>query len=295
VDDLLVVPVRSGRAQILLHSTLIICECTSQVNVFRLAGAQAVITAAASYDELQRRFEANGAEAIAVAAHPGDANTNLQDEIGERWYAKPLVPLVRRMMQSTAMGTLPTIRAAVDPNAKGGQYYFLVQGSRWTTQPVFFESCLRRPCTGKASGCFHRTEQASSIQGLVNPPLGKKVITTNIIVIKLNPQMTMILPVQRARYQHKGLRKKSHYTGFGLFGRSWIDNPNRRHIVKTLPAHRGGVVVWARYSEDMRNAVDGVLAREGRHVETQGKGNGSIQACSVSHMSNSAGSTGCRA
>lgn len=29
-------------------------------------------------------------------------------------------------MQSAAMGTLPTIRAAVDPNAKGGQYYFHV-------------------------------------------------------------------------------------------------------------------------------------------------------------------------
>jgi len=40
------------------------------------------ITAAASY-ELQRRFEANGAEAIAVVAHPSGANTNLQDEIGE--------------------------------------------------------------------------------------------------------------------------------------------------------------------------------------------------------------------
>jgi hypothetical protein len=46
------------------------------------------ITAAASY-ELPRRFQANGAEAIAVAAHPGGANTNLQDEIGERWYAVP--------------------------------------------------------------------------------------------------------------------------------------------------------------------------------------------------------------
>jgi hypothetical protein len=144
------------------------------------------ITPAASY-ELQRRFEANGAEAIAVAAHPGGANTNLQDEIGERWYAKTLVPLMRRMMQSAAMGTLPIIRAAVDPNAKGGQYYFPVQGLRWTAQPVFFKSCLRRLCTGKASGYFHRTEQASSIQGLVNLPLGKELITTNTTVTKLNP------------------------------------------------------------------------------------------------------------
>jgi hypothetical protein len=38
---------------------------------------------------------------------------------------------------------------------------------------------MRRPCTGKASGCFHLHEQASSIQGLVNPLLRKEVITMN--------------------------------------------------------------------------------------------------------------------
>jgi NAD(P)-dependent dehydrogenase (short-subunit alcohol dehydrogenase family) len=70
--------------------------------------------------ELQRRFEANGADAMAVAAHPGGTNTNLQDEVGSRWYVKPFVPLMRLMMQSAAMGALPTIRAAVDPNAQGG-------------------------------------------------------------------------------------------------------------------------------------------------------------------------------
>jgi NAD(P)-dependent dehydrogenase (short-subunit alcohol dehydrogenase family) len=73
--------------------------------------------------ELQRRFEAAGADAMATAAHPGGANTNLQDEIGERWYIRPFVPLMRLMMQSADMGALPTIRAAVDPDAEGGQYY----------------------------------------------------------------------------------------------------------------------------------------------------------------------------
>jgi NAD(P)-dependent dehydrogenase (short-subunit alcohol dehydrogenase family) len=73
--------------------------------------------------ELQRRFEAVGAEAIVTAAHPGGTNTNLQDEVGSRWYVKPFVPLMRIMMQSADMGALPTIRAAVDPDAKGGQYY----------------------------------------------------------------------------------------------------------------------------------------------------------------------------
>ena len=41
----------------------------------------------------------------------------------DRWYLKPLMSLAPLMMQSAAMGALPTIRAAVDPVAKGGQYF----------------------------------------------------------------------------------------------------------------------------------------------------------------------------
>jgi NAD(P)-dependent dehydrogenase (short-subunit alcohol dehydrogenase family) len=73
--------------------------------------------------ELQRRFEAAGVDAEALAAHPGGANTNLQDEISEHWYIKLLLPFMRMMMQDSAMGALPTLRAAVDPNGRGGQYY----------------------------------------------------------------------------------------------------------------------------------------------------------------------------
>ncbi|MCJ7695820.1 MAG: oxidoreductase [Anaerolineaceae bacterium] len=73
--------------------------------------------------ELQRRFEAFRTDAIAVAAHPGSSDTNLSRYIEDRWYIKLLAPLMKRMAQSAAMGALPTIRAAVDPDVKGGQYY----------------------------------------------------------------------------------------------------------------------------------------------------------------------------
>ena len=36
---------------------------------------------------------------------------------------KLLGPAFERMMQSAAMGALPTIRAAVDPGVSGGEYY----------------------------------------------------------------------------------------------------------------------------------------------------------------------------
>ncbi len=82
--------------------------------------------------ELQRRFQAIGAKAIAVAAHPGYSSTNLTDSILKHWYVKMLFPLVSRMAQSSAMGALPTMRASVDPNVIGGQYFgpagFMEQG-----------------------------------------------------------------------------------------------------------------------------------------------------------------------
>jgi len=72
--------------------------------------------------ELQRRLDAAGAKTIAVAAHPGGSNTDLvrnspavlrflNDRIG------------RAFMQSARMGALPTLRAAADPQATGGQYF----------------------------------------------------------------------------------------------------------------------------------------------------------------------------
>ena len=57
--------------------------------------------------ELQRRFEAAGVDAEALAAHPGGSNTNLQDEISERWYIKLLLPFMRMMIQDSAI-TVPT-------------------------------------------------------------------------------------------------------------------------------------------------------------------------------------------
>jgi NAD(P)-dependent dehydrogenase (short-subunit alcohol dehydrogenase family) len=73
--------------------------------------------------ELQRRFEATGADALATAAHPGGTDTNLTRYVEDRWYVKAAQPLVERFTQDAAMGALPTIRAAVDPQAEGGDYY----------------------------------------------------------------------------------------------------------------------------------------------------------------------------
>lgn len=70
--------------------------------------------------ELQRRLEAAGAPTVALAAHPGGSDTELGRHIPG---GRLLEPLAKLMSQSAAMGALPTLRAATDPDAQGGQYY----------------------------------------------------------------------------------------------------------------------------------------------------------------------------
>lgn len=73
--------------------------------------------------ELQRKLEAAGKDLISTAAHPGIAMTNLARYLEKKWLVRLLLPLVKGMAQDQAMGALPQIRAAIDPNVKGGEYY----------------------------------------------------------------------------------------------------------------------------------------------------------------------------
>lgn len=73
--------------------------------------------------ELQRYFESNKINSIAVAAHPGGSNTRLAGHLEDKWYFKILSPVARAAMQNAAKGALAQIRACVDLNVKGGQFY----------------------------------------------------------------------------------------------------------------------------------------------------------------------------
>jgi len=77
--------------------------------------------------ELQRRLQAAGQSLLALAAHPGGSRTNLGNENPGGFFNTLLVrarPLIERyLLQGPEMGALPTLRAAVDPAAKGGEYY----------------------------------------------------------------------------------------------------------------------------------------------------------------------------
>ncbi|BBZ06121.1 short-chain dehydrogenase [Mycolicibacterium doricum] len=72
--------------------------------------------------ELDRRLSAKGAPTIAVAAHPGGSDTELTRNL---WpvLRQPIQLVWGLLAQSAEMGALPTLRAATDPDVRGGQYY----------------------------------------------------------------------------------------------------------------------------------------------------------------------------
>ncbi len=77
--------------------------------------------------ELQRRFEKHGVDAIAVAAHPGYAATNLQaagPEMAGSNFGKRLMGFANLCLaQSAADGALPMLRASTAAEVKGGDYF----------------------------------------------------------------------------------------------------------------------------------------------------------------------------
>lgn len=76
--------------------------------------------------ELHRRRHRRGDEILAVACHPGMSATNLSQGMSDGLLGK-VTGLTKRFeptfTQTAADGALPTVRAACDPRAKGGDYF----------------------------------------------------------------------------------------------------------------------------------------------------------------------------
>jgi NAD(P)-dependent dehydrogenase (short-subunit alcohol dehydrogenase family) len=87
--------------------------------------------------ELQRRLAATGAGTIAVAAHPGNARTALWR--GSSALERALIRLPW-LAQSARAGALPTLAAALDPSARGGDYYGPSGPFQYTGRPTRVES-----------------------------------------------------------------------------------------------------------------------------------------------------------
>jgi NAD(P)-dependent dehydrogenase (short-subunit alcohol dehydrogenase family) len=76
--------------------------------------------------ELDRRLRAASAPAMALASHPGVVRTNLfrtRSKLNQALISPRLRVINFWFAQSVQLGALPTLRAATDPSARGGEFY----------------------------------------------------------------------------------------------------------------------------------------------------------------------------
>ncbi len=72
--------------------------------------------------ELDRRLRAKGNGTIAVAVHPGGADTDLGRHMPS-WLFGPMSFLMRPFLNTAAQGAWPTLMGATAPGVEGGQYF----------------------------------------------------------------------------------------------------------------------------------------------------------------------------
>lgn len=72
---------------------------------------------------LQQFFDKNKLNIKTTVAHPGVSDTNLFNNIGGSFLQSILRSFFNKMVQPAAMGALPILRACVEPNITGGEYF----------------------------------------------------------------------------------------------------------------------------------------------------------------------------
>jgi NAD(P)-dependent dehydrogenase (short-subunit alcohol dehydrogenase family) len=84
--------------------------------------------------ELQRRLEAVQSPTIALTAHPGSSATDIARHIPR--VERALAPLASVLQQGADVGALSVLRAAVDPDARGGEQYGPRGPLQWRGHPT---------------------------------------------------------------------------------------------------------------------------------------------------------------
>lgn len=114
--------------------------------------------------ELQRLFEQHGIDSMAVASHPGGSKTNLGRHVEKKFWFRLLAPLFYSFAQSAAMGALTQIRASVDPDVKGGEYYGPKNGiNEMTGYPVRVQSNRASHNIGDARKLWEISEDLTGV------------------------------------------------------------------------------------------------------------------------------------
>jgi len=113
--------------------------------------------------ELQRRFETAGVDALSVAAHPGAAGTGLADHLLNRWFLRPLKPLLFLALQTSRQGARSTLRAATDVSASGGDYFGPGGRNEHRGAPVRVESSAASHSESDALKLWSESERLTGV------------------------------------------------------------------------------------------------------------------------------------
>lgn len=115
--------------------------------------------------ELQRRLDSHGYHVASLAAHPGISATELgrhMPKVGQM-LAKIIGPL---FMQAADKGALPTLRAALDPYAHGGEYYGPNGYREYKGDPVKVDSDENSKDLVKANRLWELSEELTGLDYL---------------------------------------------------------------------------------------------------------------------------------
>jgi NAD(P)-dependent dehydrogenase (short-subunit alcohol dehydrogenase family) len=123
--------------------------------------------------ELDRRLTASDASTRALAAHPGNARTDLwrnSSRFDQALYRDRFRALTFWFAQSAYLGALPTLRAATDPAAKGGEYYGPGGPLQFTGYPVPVGSSARSRDEAVAARLWAVSEELTGVRyGTLTP------------------------------------------------------------------------------------------------------------------------------
>ena len=114
--------------------------------------------------ELQRRLDAHSLSIISVAAHPGVSPTNLARHLEGSFLFKLFELFAGFISHSPDKGALPQIRAAVDPDVKGGEYYGPDGWMEMKGDPVLVKSMPNAHDEAAAKRLWEVSEELTSIK-----------------------------------------------------------------------------------------------------------------------------------
>ena len=113
--------------------------------------------------ELQRRLASAGIQHVeSLAAHPGVSRTNIAQGLGV--IGKIAMPIAGLFFQSAQMGALPILRAATDPEARGGQYYGPDKPNERKGYPVIVTSSSESHDTEVARRLWEQSEKLTGVK-----------------------------------------------------------------------------------------------------------------------------------